>query len=134
MTATLSFFTVTQAAITEVETADTGTSNAPTVKPAQGTVTFTPTVRSIETSSGAVTLGVIVGKFSSDGNGLEARTGATGVELVDNTGLGLATGALKYRVDYQIHGQYLAPFLIAAPGDGSSVDLDDAGVRLPVPS
>jgi hypothetical protein len=60
---------------------------------------------------------------------LKSLDGATGVSLVDNQDLGLQNGQLTYRVDYsnlvwdQQSDQHLNSFRIAAPGDGSAVDL-----------
>lgn len=129
----LSYFTVTQPGVVKVRT-NAGVGAAPAVDWVDGTVTFTPSVRIIESLSlnATVYLDVIVGYFTSDGNGLQMRDGTGGVKLVDNVGLGLATDALKYRVDYQLdQSQITPPFLIAAPGDGSVIDLNDPTVHLP---
>lgn len=130
----MTYFTVTQPAVVDVKTNYSG-GPAPTVAWVEGTVTFTPSVRIIESESldATVYLDVVVGHFTSDGNGLEMQDGTAGVQLVDNVGLGLAADALTYRVDYQLNQSQRTPaFLIAAPGTGVAVDLNNPAVRIAI--
>lgn len=134
----LSNFMVTQANVIDVVTDNpTSTGNVPVESFVQGVVTFTPSVSVVSLASPSETVYIdpIVGRFSLDGNGLESFDGAAGVELVDNVGLGLSAGALTYRVDYQLNQMPATPsFMIVAPGDGSTVDLNNAANRQALPS
>jgi hypothetical protein len=77
---------------------------------------------------------------SGDDGVLRSLDGALGVALVDNVNLGLDADVLTYRVDYSnlvwdtsivVFNKEIASFRIAAPGDGSTVDLTTCA-RLPV--
>jgi hypothetical protein len=132
----LSYFTVTQPSVVAVDT-NAAAGQAPQQSWVKGTVTFTPSQRIISSESldATVYLDVVVGYFTSDGHGLEMQNGTAGVQLIDNAGLGLAAGALTYRVNYQLdQSQNTPPFDIAAPGDGSSIDLNNPAVQIPIMS
>lgn len=129
----LSVFTVTQPGVVGVST-NPGVGPAPKVAWVQGTVTFTPSVRVVSSLSldATVYLDTITGYFT-DGRGLQMEDGTVGVQLIDDVGLGLAGGALKYRVDYQLNQSQPTPaFLITAPGDGGVIDLNDPSVQIPI--
>jgi len=144
MTASLEYFTVTNSLYQGVETNTTNDddSAAPTVVPISGTVTFTPVdangnvitqVVSAEIDS-TILLDPIQGRFSVDTVGgtpdgvLRSINGTAGVELVDNQNLGLT--ALYYWVQYSnvvfdgIGERLIKSFYFAAPGNGSTVDLN----------
>lgn len=130
----LSYFTVTQPSVVDVES-NTGSGGTPTVVWAQGTVTFTPSIQVIGSVSlnSTVYLEAIVGYFVGDDNGLVMPDGTVGVQLVDNVGLGLAAHALKYRVDYRLNvSGTVQAFMIEAPGTGGTVNLNDPSVHLPI--
>lgn len=134
---TLSYCTVTQASVIDViSDSSSSTGNAPVESFVLGTVTFTPSVGVINSESPSETVYIdpIVGRFTSDGNGLETFDGTAGVELVDNVGLGLDAGTLTYRVDYHLNGEPAPSFMIVAPGDGTGIDLNNVANRHSLPS
>lgn len=121
MTVALSYFTVVQNPLVDVET---GTTSFPLTAGVLGTVSFTPSAGVI-TSTGldaTVILDPIVGRIVD---------GALSVGLVDNVDLGLADGELTYLVDYWLNqSQRITSFRITAPGDGTTVDLNDPTTHL----
>ena len=74
---------------------------------------------------------------SGNDGALRSINGARGVELVDNVNLGLSQGKLVYRVDFSnvvfddLSNRPMAAFKFAAPGDGSTIDLNTVD-RLPL--
>lgn len=153
MTATLMYFTVTNAMYEVVETDQVDpTGNQPTVIPISGTVTFTPcdangnALTEIDSAvlDSTIMLDPIMGRFNVNLTGgspdgvLRTLNGTAGVELVDNVNLGLAAGGLTYRVDYTnvvfdgIGNRAIHSFWFVAPGNGAGVDLNTVG-RLQLP-
>ena len=143
MTDTLQYFEVTNQLYEVVETNTTSEgTNLPTVVPVSGTVSFTP----VDASGNIITqvissaldatifLDPIEGRFSVDTSSgtpdgvLRALNGTAGVSLVDNVYLGLS--ALYYWVQYSnvlfdgIGERLVASFYFAAPGNGSTIDLN----------
>ena len=122
MTASPGYFTVTQ----------TVDDSNPTLTPAQGSVTFTPNLSSVDSTTldEVIYIEAVTG-YLGVGGLLNAQGGA--VELLDNVNLNLATGELTYLVEYSVTGSAATTpaFRIAAPGNGAALDLSVPSNQLP---
>lgn len=136
MTAELTYFTVVQPLVEDVQTNDSG-GNTPEVHTVSGLVTFTPSIIEVQSSSLDATIllrpiqaRIVAGK-------LESIDGTEGVKLVANTAvLGVLPDPLTYRVDYSkvvFDGseRSMRPFLFTAPSTAITIDLNTV-TRLPL--
>lgn len=132
----LTYFTVVQPNVQDVETNDTG-GNAPEVHLISALVTFTPSVSEIQSSAldATILLRPIVGRIV-DGV-LCALDDTPGVKLVAYTAdLGILPDPLTYRVDYSKirfdkGDRTMRSFRITAPTSAATVDLNTVE-RLPL--
>ena len=132
----LTYFTVTQPAVQDVQTNDEG-GNDPEVHTISALVTFTPSEHEVQSTSmdATVLLRPIQGRIV---NGvLCAIDGTAGIKLVANTSaLGTLDPPLTYRVDYskvQFDGgeRSMHSFAFTAPTTATTVNLNTV-TRLPV--
>lgn len=132
----LTYFTVTQPTVQDVQTNDEG-GNTPEVHQISALVTFTPSITEVQSAAmdATILLRPIQGRIV-DGD-LVAIDGTLGVKLVANTNvLGTLAEPLTYRVDYSkavFDGaeRSLRSFAFTAPTSATTVDLNTV-TRLPV--
>jgi hypothetical protein len=132
----LTYFTVTQPSVKDVQTNDEG-GNEPEVHNISALVTFTPSVTEVQSSAmdATILLRPIMGRIV---NGvLCAIDGTPGIELVANTEvLGVLPNSLTYQVDYSKvifdeAERTMRSFRITAPTTSTTVNLNTV-IRLPV--
>jgi hypothetical protein len=118
MTAALQYFTV---VATYEAVASPGS-----VTPITGTVTFTPNINESDSPALDTTTALAPMTAQITSGVLCALDGSTGVDLVDDVDLCLGDTRLLYLVEYSdlSDSLQLNSFWFAAPGDGSTVDLD----------
>jgi hypothetical protein len=133
MTAALQYFTVRATYETVAPGTAASSGIQPVVTPITGTVTFTPNVQESDSAALDTTIALqpITALINASGV-LCASDGIADVELVDNVNLNLGDTRLLYLVEYSgiSDALQLNSFWFAAPGDGSTVDLNTAQ-RLP---
>lgn len=117
---------------TSTYTAVTGDTWASIVAKVGGLGLTVATLQAANTAlgTGAITAGTAVAIPAVDDGALRSLNNALGVALVDNQNLDLAAGGLVYRGDYSnvnfddIGERRIASVYFAAPGDGSTIDLN----------
>jgi LysM repeat protein len=89
------------------------------------------TLQAANPTVSTLTPGITINTPSGADGVLRDLDGTLGVQLVDNANLGLASGVLTYQVDYSnavwdsLSDRHISSKLITAPGDGSTIDLNN---------